>query len=1034
MDSEEEEDATKSEEKPVEEFSKPPAAGIALPITEMTDDWMDDGQALGSMDSEDEEESKEDVAEEKANESKVGQPSDTKAEKSASDPKPVGIALPTAPCYSPACASGDSRSCYAASCTLRDTQDALTKASSINQADEQKADVPAITSVNEVKPAGIALPITEMTDDWMDDDVAMGSMDSEEEEEGPKTDKGHVETKIENEVIQKVETKKSEETKAQGIALPITEMTDDWMDDDMAMGSMDSEEEEEAPEGHVEKIIEDKVIQKYETEKKAPGIALPITEMTDDWMDDGDAFGSIDSEDEDNEKQENKKEDDIVSESKEETVAVKPKPSGIDLPISEMTDDWMDDDVAIGSIDSEDEDLGPTKTKQEGSHQSNLALPQPSYASIASHEVTQAAKEPELPTTDEVVVLKSGKSLPLVVNVEEKTDSEEDLKDSEGFKEVTTRKSKRERKHSKRVSQCDDEPSADKEAKESEVKPGVIDNVVTSQDEKAKMPVGGFSLPISEMTEDWMDDDIAIISDDEESDHDEKAAVQDKIVEMEKKLSMSEEPKAKGFSLPTSEVIDAWMDDDIAAIESEEEEDEKPKEEYDDDDMETQMLLNKKVPKESPKTVKEGRLSALAEAQKFSCDEEDEEAHVEEITIIDEVKVIQDDESTSWAFVAAKESHKKGVTASSETRVETSEHAPALVVEIIEKEKKVETIDKEGYKVVKGKNKVKKTSADMNEKLGTVDLIKELYQPLEPVSPEPKAVETTTKKSTGINLPVVEMTEDWMDDAVVMGSMESDDEEEKRLPKISLPEEHSKPSQKDSSKDSGPDQEEINDPWLAVKPEYKRKDSTSSEKESDSREEGYTIQVKVTTKETCLGRRLHENETTDQEWKMDVTCTQKGQIPNIVEGHEEPVIEKREKRRSKSGFDQIEEERKYHSLPRQKTSSECSPGTVPPLSPSWMRKDLSKSTTSIDSNQSIGSGLIKERKTSDSISSIVTSSCETLDDVYWRLKQKVKKKKRKNRVAQETDKSPERKVPSITEPIIEETSTTSQSALKIVTS
>merc|ERR1719239_2068963 len=56
MDSEDEEDVTKSEEKSVEEPPKPQkASGIALPITEMTDDWMDDGQALGSMDSEDEE-------------------------------------------------------------------------------------------------------------------------------------------------------------------------------------------------------------------------------------------------------------------------------------------------------------------------------------------------------------------------------------------------------------------------------------------------------------------------------------------------------------------------------------------------------------------------------------------------------------------------------------------------------------------------------------------------------------------------------------------------------------------------------------------------------------------------------------------------------------------------------------------------------------------------------------------------------------------------------------------------------------------
>merc|ERR1712210_279983 len=120
--------------------------------------------------------------------------------------------------------------------------------------------------------------------------------------------------------------------------------TDDWMDDDVTMGSMDSEEEEgtETNKGHAEKIVVEEVIQKSETkkseEKKAPGIALPITEMTDDWMDDDAAFGSIDSEDEDAEKQ------------------------------------------------------------------SNLALPQPSYASIASHEVTQAAQEPELPTTDEVVV------------------------------------------------------------------------------------------------------------------------------------------------------------------------------------------------------------------------------------------------------------------------------------------------------------------------------------------------------------------------------------------------------------------------------------------------------------------------------------------------------------------------------------------------------------------------------------------------------------------------------------------------------
>merc|ERR1712037_517749 len=118
------------------------------------------------------------------------------------------------------------------------------------------------------------------------------------------------------------------------------------------------------------------------------------TEMTDDWMDDGQAIGSMDSEDEEDA---TKAEEKPVEEPSKPPDADVPavaseKPAGIALPITEMTDDWMDDDAAMGSMDSEDEDA---------EKQSNLALPQPSYASIASHEVTQAAQEPELPTTDE---------------------------------------------------------------------------------------------------------------------------------------------------------------------------------------------------------------------------------------------------------------------------------------------------------------------------------------------------------------------------------------------------------------------------------------------------------------------------------------------------------------------------------------------------------------------------------------------------------------------------------------------------------
>merc|ERR1712226_307637 len=230
---------------------------------EMTDNWMDDGNAMGSMDSDDEEEKMPTIEENKIEEPKE----------------------------------------------IRET--------------------------NVVKPPGIALPITEITEDWMDDCEAIGSMDSDEDEK--------VEPKIED--TKEIEQRK-EAVKPFGIALPITEMTEDWMDEGDAMGSMDSEEEEE-----VEQKIEEKneIEQKKEAVKPA-GIALPITEMTEDWMDDGGAMGSMDSDDEEESESriEEKKEIEVMKE------AV--KPAGIALPISEMTEDWMDDCGAMGSMDSDEEE------------------------------------------------------------------------------------------------------------------------------------------------------------------------------------------------------------------------------------------------------------------------------------------------------------------------------------------------------------------------------------------------------------------------------------------------------------------------------------------------------------------------------------------------------------------------------------------------------------------------------------------------------------------------------------------------------
>merc|ERR1712156_1128242 len=188
-----------------------------------------------------------------------------------------------------------------------------------------------------------------------------------EEEEVPDKSKVSTEKEKEKESPQKMEIDKSDAKKAPGIALPITEMTDDWMDDDVAIGSIESDDEEETPhtdQGSTEETKIEEAAQQSDTnkseEKKAPGITLPITEMTDDWMDDGAAFGSMESEDEDDGKEEVQ-----ATNCPEETIPEKPKPSGINLPIGEMTDDWMDGNVAIGSIESEDEEFEETKTTQD---------------------------------------------------------------------------------------------------------------------------------------------------------------------------------------------------------------------------------------------------------------------------------------------------------------------------------------------------------------------------------------------------------------------------------------------------------------------------------------------------------------------------------------------------------------------------------------------------------------------------------------------------------------------------------------------
>merc|ERR1719228_848934 len=78
----------------------------------------------------------------------------------------------------------------------------------------------------------------------------------------------------------KVDTKdkkRKEETKAPGISLPISEMSYDWMDDNVAMGSIDTDEDENVTET---KEVEKSKTENHEKDSKPKGITLPIEDVT----------------------------------------------------------------------------------------------------------------------------------------------------------------------------------------------------------------------------------------------------------------------------------------------------------------------------------------------------------------------------------------------------------------------------------------------------------------------------------------------------------------------------------------------------------------------------------------------------------------------------------------------------------------------------------------------------------------------------------------------------------------------------------
>merc|ERR1712066_247041 len=139
----------------------------------------------------------------------------------------------------------------------------------------------------------------------------------------------------------------------------MTGSSDDWMDDGGGLTMDDEDEDEDEDDVKVEETAKVEEIKTPPVEApKPPGISLPMTGSSDDWMDDG---GELKMEDEDEDEDDVKVEEITKVEEIKTTSVEAPKPSGISLPMTGSSDDWMDDG---GGLTMEDEDEDDVKVEE----------------------------------------------------------------------------------------------------------------------------------------------------------------------------------------------------------------------------------------------------------------------------------------------------------------------------------------------------------------------------------------------------------------------------------------------------------------------------------------------------------------------------------------------------------------------------------------------------------------------------------------------------------------------------------------------
>merc|ERR1739842_8336 len=152
------------------------------------------------------------------------------------------------------------------------------------------------------------------------------------------------------------------------------------------------------------------------------------------------------------------------------------------------------------------------------------------------------------------------------------------------------------------------------------------------------------------------------------------------------------------------------MDEDVENMDDEEESDDESIECLEEENNDTPHSIESS---NNGQNSNAGRLSAMEQAFRFSCDDDHME-NLDDLSGLDTQEMVVDnvDEKTSWAFVTSKTVPKALPTLEDEADI-MEINSPALVVEVIDSDPlSIEKeMDEEGFEIVHTKQKTKKKSS-----------------------------------------------------------------------------------------------------------------------------------------------------------------------------------------------------------------------------------------------------------------------------------------------------------------------------------